>query len=220
MPEISAAIFDLDGTLLDTLQDIADSVNRVLRQQGFFEHELSAFKIFVGDGAEALIRRALPETERSKKAIDTCLAAYLKDYGANWDKKTKPYEGIPEMLDALKRAGMKMAVLSNKPHVFTEKCVKRFLAEWPFIKVMGFGSRFPKKPDPAGALAIADCMKENPNRILYMGDTATDMKTALAANMFPVGAGWGFRPESELLKNGCRYLARHPLDIVDLIGRR
>jgi phosphoglycolate phosphatase len=204
--------------LLDTLQDIADSVNRVLRHRGFPEHDLSAFNFFVGDGTEALVRRALPETERSEKAIETCLAAYLKDYGANWDNKTKPYKGIPAMLDAFNRTGMKMAVLSNKPHVFAEKCVERFLSKWPFVKVLGFSSRFPKKPDPAGALAIADCMKENPKRILYVGDTATDMKTARAANMFPVGAGWGFRPESELLKNGCRYLARHPVDIIEFLN--
>ena len=212
-----AFIFDLDGTLLNTLDDIAGAVNRVLRQQGFPEHDSQRYQTFVGDGAEMLIQRALPPAERHEKTIAFCLEAYLKDYGANWDQNTTPYAGIPDMLDAINRLGLKMAVFSNKPHVFTVKCVERFLSKWEFVMVVGSNGRFPKKPDPAGALAIADWMQEDPKQIVFMGDSATDMQTAVNAAMFPLGAGWGFRPASELMQNGCRFLARDPRDVVEFL---
>lgn len=216
--DISACIFDLDGTLLDTLQDIADAVNRVLRQRGFPGHDRSAIQMFVGEGAEILIRRALPEAKQSPETIAECLDAYLKDYGENWDHHTRPYDGIPQMLDAFTRAGMKMAVLSNKPHAFTEKCVQRFLARWNFVTVLGFSSRYPKKPNPESALAIVSDLQTPVGRILYMGDTAIDMKTARAAGLLPLGVAWGFRPEEELVASGCRHLVRHPRAVLDLLG--
>jgi phosphoglycolate phosphatase len=212
-----AFIFDLDGTLLDTLEDIAGAVNRVLRQQGFPEHEPQDYKTFVGEGAEMLIRRALPPAERHEKTIAFSLEAYLKDYGANWDKHTTPYAGIPDMLDAINRTGLKMAVFSNKPHVFTVKCVERFLSKWKFVRVAGHSSRFPKKPDPAGALVIANSMQEDPEQIVFMGDSATDMQTAVRAAMFPLGVAWGFRPVSELMENGCRFLAMQPKDVIQFL---
>jgi phosphoglycolate phosphatase len=216
-PVPGAFIFDLDGTLLDTLDDIAGAVNRVLRQQGFPEHEPQDYKTFVGDGAEMLIRRALPPAERHEKTIAFCLEAYQKDYGANWDKNTTPYAGIPNMLDAIHRTGLKMGVFSNKPHAFTVNCVERFLSKWKFVMVIGNSGRFPKKPDPAGALAIAHSMQEDPKRIVFMGDSATDMQTAVGADMFPLGAAWGFRPVSELMQNGCRFLARRPMDVIEFL---
>jgi phosphoglycolate phosphatase len=218
MPTIRGVVFDLDGTLLDTLQDLADAVNRVMRLCGFPEHDSAAIASFVGDGAEALIRRALPAAERTEKQVAACLKAFIQDYGENLGHHTRPYAGIPMMLDAIQSAGIKMAVFSNKPHSFTEQCVERFLGNWLFVTVVGHSSRFPKKPDPTGALAIAACLQEDPARILYVGDTATDMQTALAAGMIPLGVGWGFRPAAELVAAGCRFLAQQPADVMAFLA--
>jgi phosphoglycolate phosphatase len=209
-----AIIFDLDGTLLDTLADIGDAVNRVLAARGYPEHPRAAFRYFVGDGAEALIRRALPEGERSEGNIDKCRAAFIDDYTLNWNIKTKPYDGIPEMLSELANLGMKLSVLSNKPHPMVVKCVETFLKEWEFQTVQGHSDQYPRKPDPSSALAIAQNMATAPADTLYLGDTKTDMETAAAAKMFAVGAAWGFRPSTELLESGCRVLAQKPLDVV------
>jgi phosphoglycolate phosphatase len=215
-----AIIFDLDGTLLDTLADIGDAVNRVLAANGYPQHPEASFRYFVGDGARMLIRRALPEGERSETIIDNCLAAFIDDYALNWNIKTKPYDGIPEMLSELAKSGVKLAVLSNKPHPMVVKCVETFLKAWEFQAVLGQSDRYPKKPDPSSALAIARKMATTPADTLYLGDTRTDMQTAQAAKMFAVGAGWGFRPHAELIESGCRCLAPKPLDVVDCLKSR
>ncbi|MCG2777761.1 MAG: HAD hydrolase-like protein, partial [Desulfobacterales bacterium] len=123
-----AVLFDLDGTLLDTLKDIGNAVNRVLAGKGFPTHELNVYRYFVGDGAAMLINRALPEEKRNDDVIRACLTEFLEDYGRNWNVKTKPYEGIPEMLDVLNDRGLKMAILSNKPHEFTKQCATELLS--------------------------------------------------------------------------------------------
>ena len=135
--QVKAVIFDLDGTLLDTLDDIADSVNRVLRAQGFPTHKREAFRFFVGDGSLTLIKRALPENERSNESVERCLSAFKKDYANTWDVKTKPYAGIPELLNHLMQTDVRMAVCSNKPHVFTTLCVDKLLDRWRFDQVVG-----------------------------------------------------------------------------------
>lgn len=212
-----AIICDLDGTLLDTLADIGDATNRVLAANGYPQHPEAAFRYFVGDGAEELIRRVLPVGARSKMIIDKCLAAFIDDYALNWNIKTKPYDGIPEMLNELADLGIKLSVLSNKPHPMVIRCVESYFNEWEFQSVLGQGDRYPKKPDPSSALAIARKMATAPADTLYLGDTQTDMETAKAAQMFAVGAAWGFRPHTELIESGCRFLAQKPLDVVDCV---
>ena len=212
-----AAIFDLDGTLLDTLEDIADSVNRVLRAKGFPIHKLEAYRFFVGDGSRMLIKRALPEKERSDESVECYLTAFKNDYANTWDAKTKPYSGISELLDGLEQKGVRMAVCSNKPHAFTAICVEKLLDRWCFEKVVGQSNRHPKKPAPDSALAIAAEIGILPSEILFVGDSGVDMQTAVSAGMMPVGAGWGFRPAEELLENGCRFLATSPLDVLQLV---
>ncbi|MHC4457541.1 MAG: HAD family hydrolase [Planctomycetota bacterium] len=214
----SAILFDLDGTLLDTLEDLADALNRVLSERGFPGHNLDSYRYFVGEGAAMLIRRALPEDKRHGDIIRDCLDAFLKDYGRNWKVRTKPYKGIPELLDSLTARKIKMAVLTNKPHKFAKMCVEEFLPNWLFEVVFGQRENVPPKPDPAGALEVAERLKIPPSNILYLGDSAVDMKTAVAASMFPVGAGWGFRPAEELRKNGCRVLINRPLEVLDLLA--
>ncbi len=212
-----AVIFDLDGTLLDTLEDIAGATNRVLKEKSFPTHKLDAYRYFVGDGSKMLITRALPEDKRDEDTVLTCFKMLIKDYGQNWKINTKPYEGITEMLDVLKARGLKMSVLSNKPHEFTKRCVTEFLSNWSFDVVLGQRDKFPQKPDPAGAIKIARQIDMLPSDFLFLGDTAIDMKTAIAAGMFPVGALWGFRPLKELQESGARALIKKPIEILNLL---
>ncbi|MCR4411808.1 MAG: HAD-IA family hydrolase, partial [Thermoguttaceae bacterium] len=129
------------------------------------------------------------------------------------------YEGIPELLDALVARRLPMAVLSNKPQEFTRLCVERLLPRWRFATVVGAGAALPRKPDPTGALCIASEFGVSAERILYLGDTNTDMQTAVAAGMYPVGALWGFRTRDELLASGARALVERPADVLRLIER-
>ena len=212
-----AVVFDLDGTLLDTLEDLADATNRALARFGFPAHELAAYNYFVGDGLRNLILRTLPEGHRDDETLAETIQAFQEEYGRNWADKTRPYEGIPELLDALTERGVPMAVLSNKPDEFTRLCVAKLLPRWSFEPVQGVSETNPKKPDPIGALVIAERLGIAPAEFLYVGDTNTDMKTANAAGMFAVGVTWGFRPAAELLAHGAKVLIDRPAELLDLL---
>ena len=213
-----AILFDLDGTLLDTLEDIGNAANRVLAENGFPTHDLDVYRYFIGEGAAWLITRSLPEENRDKETILTCLNAFREDYGQNWNIKTKPYPGVAEMMNALTSRGLKMAILSNKPDDFTKQCAQTLLATWTFDVVLGARDGVPRKPDPLSALEVAAHLKVAPSDFLYLGDSAVDMKTATAAGMFPVGALWGFRSADELQEGGARKLIGHPFEILDCLG--
>ena len=215
-----AVLFDLDGTLLDTLTDLADSTNRALRCLGCPEHPRESFRYFIGDGVETLVRRALPESRRDAATIAECARLMRKEYAERWAATTRPYAGIPELLDALAARGIPSAVLSNKPDEFTRLCVAQLLPGWQFAAVLGAGAAFPRKPDPAGAREIARRLGVVPGEIVYLGDTDTDMQTAVAAGMFPVGAcGASARPTS-LSPTAHRQLAERPLDLLVIIDGR
>jgi phosphoglycolate phosphatase len=213
-----AVLFDLDGTLLDTLADLGNAMNRVLAARGFPTHPLDAYCYFVGEGARVLVTRALPEDRRDAATIESCLAAFAADYDQNWQVETQPYPGVAELLDALTARGLKLAVLSNKPHEFTVRCVSQLLPHWRFDAVLGQRERTPRKPDPAGAFEIAAWLKIPPTNFLYLGDTFVDMETARAAGMFPVGVLWGFRPVEELQASGAQVLIARPGELVGLLG--
>ncbi len=212
-----AVLFDLDGTLLDTVQDLADSVNVVLRRHGFPEHDVQAYKYFVGDGVEELARRALPEEQRREPLLSRCVAAIREEYSHRWANNTRPYEGIPELLDALSASDIRMAILSNKPDDSTRATVSRLLPNWRFHPVVGASASVPMKPDPGGALAIAHSLDLPPDAFIYLGDTATDMKTARAAGMYAVGALWGFRTAGELTQSGAQAIIEKPGRLLDLV---
>lgn len=212
-----AVLFDLDGTLIDTLEDLGNAVNRVLAGQGFPEHDLERYRYFVGDGVTMLMTRALPLDRQDDDTIALCVKAFREDYGRNWNVKTRLYDGVPEMLDKLVLPGLKIAILSNKPHEFTERCVSELLSDWTFHVVFGRRDTVPRKPDPAGAIEVAERMNIPPGDFLYLGDTNVDMKTADAAGMFPVGVLWGFRPAEELLESGAKALIHKPIEILDLL---
>ncbi len=212
-----AILFDLDGTLLDTLEDLGNSVNGVLEKRDLPTHALDEYRYFVGDGTAMLISRALPQGKRNDETIRACLEELREEYGRNWNVNTRPYEGIPEMLDALTEHGLKMAVLSNKQHEFTKLCVADLLPNWTFDVVFGQRDEVRRKPDPAGALEVAEHLNLSPADFLYLGDSAVDMKTATAAGMFPVGVLWGFRSAEELKDGGAQALIERPLEILDLL---
>jgi len=212
----AAAIFDLDGTLIDSLRDIGEAMNRSLAALGFPTHHLDKYNYFVGDGVRQLIERALPADQLSETLITTVLASYRLDYGQHWHNHTAPYPGIPALLQALIDRQIPIGVLSNKPDAVTHKCVEFFFPDVPFIAVAGQKEDVPRKPDPAAAFAIAEGMNLPPERCVFVGDTATDMQTAVAAGMFPAGVTWGFRPRSELIETGARLLADRPEALLGL----
>ncbi len=215
--KFKAALFDLDGTLLDTIDDLADSMNAVLKKFGFPRHEVREYKYFVGDGMDVLVRRALPESCRDEEVVSRCIQAMKEEYPMHWADKTRPYSGIPELLDAFAGAGIKLSILSNKPHAPTTFVVSTMLAKWKFEKVIGVKEGIPRKPDPAAAIGIANNLGILPRDFIYIGDTDTDMKTAVAAEMFPVGALWGFRTGEELINAGARILVKNPADLLRFI---
>jgi len=215
--QFKVILFDLDGTLLDTLDDLGNSVNRVLAERGFPTHDLDRYRYFVGDGTLILITRALPKQERNDDTIQACVDAFKKDYSQNWNVKTRLYDGIAEMLDELIAQNLKLAVLSNKPHKFTKQCVDELLSNWRFDVVLGQRDAVPRKPSPEGALEIAEHLNTKPDNVLYLGDSAVDMQTAVAAGMFPAGVMWGFRSAKELQNSGAKALIEQPLEILSLL---
>lgn len=212
-----AVIFDLDGTLLDTLEDIGRAANRVLAARGFPSHPVESYKNFVGDGAAVLFQRALPDGLGHGELLEHCLSDFREDYGQTWNVASAPYPGIPELLNGLAGRGIRMSVFSNKPHAITDACVRGLLPGWKFEVVLGHKEGAPKKPDPSGALAIADRMGLRPDEFLYLGDTGTDMETARRAGMRPIGALWGFRTREELQAHGAQHLLRRPEEFIDLL---
>ncbi len=217
--EFRAAVFDLDGTLLDTLHDIAESMNRVLERRGLPPHPLDSYRYFVGDGAATLVKRVLPrELRTDRDFMAACLGEFLADYRKNWDRNARLYPGIARMLNRLASAGIQLAVLSNKPHDFARLCVEKFMDRWHFSVVFGERPGIKRKPAPDGALEISRIMNVEPERCIYLGDTSIDMKTAVQAGMFPTGVLWGFREKKELVDSGARLLISRPEELLVFLG--
>ena len=212
-----AILFDLDGTLLDTLEDLATAANRALGTLGLPAHPTDAYRVFVGDGLRTLAERILPGEQRSAAQVDALVAAFEREYSRTWNERTAPYAGVPEMLDRLTAGGSRLSVLSNKPDAFTRLCVEQLLPHWTFAPLYGQRPGVPRKPDPAAALAIAVELGLDPAEVLYLGDTATDMHTARAAGMAAVGVLWGFRSADELHAAGARHLITHPGELAPLL---
>lgn len=212
MPDL--IIFDLDGTLIDSLEDLADSMNTVLARAGLPVHPVDAYRHFVGDGIANLARRALPADHRGEAEVLRFRDELREEYDRRWLDKTRPYPGVPDMLAGLRARGTPVAVLSNKLHHATEHVVRVLFPDYPFASVRGSFPDIPLKPDPAGARWISQHLGIAPDRTLYVGDTDTDMKTGLAAGFSVAGVAWGFRPVRELLENGAQRILNHPSDLL------
>lgn len=214
----SGIIFDVDGTLLDSIQDLADSMNFVLSRHGFPVHDIEKYKQFVGNGMRVLAISALPEEERDEEKVNRYLGELEKQYEKRWNQATKPYPGIEELLRRLEKSGIRMFVLSNKPHHFTEEVIDEFFGLKRFELVYGARTGIPKKPDPYSALEISKLSGIPVSDFLYLGDSGVDMKTADAAGMYAVGAAWGFRKAEELWKNGAKTVIQNPLELIEIMN--
>lgn len=213
-----AVFFDLDGTLLDTIEDLTDSMNAALHELGFPGHSVAECKTLVGEGIEHFVRSALPAAEAENDArVARTINLMRAEYRTRWSWKTRPYDGIPALLEGLTARGVKLAVLSNKADDFTRMMVNHFFPGTEFAAVVGARSGRPRKPDPSPALEVASGLGIAPAEIIFLGDTKTDMETADRAGMVPVGALWGFRSAEELLANGARYLIGRPADLFGFI---
>jgi phosphoglycolate phosphatase len=209
-------IFDLDGTLLDSLQDIVISTNQVLEKLGYPTHDLESYKQFIGDGARKLLLRALPKNIQDDE-IETALELFTQIYSKTIHSNTKPYEGIYEMLDSLKANGFSLNLLSNKPQQFTLKYYDIFFSKYEFDFVYGQSEEFPKKPNPKTALHIANSLQIEPENIYFVGDTSTDMQTANNAGMKSIGVMWGMRDRNELESNGADFIIQTPNELLDIV---
>ncbi|MBN2035693.1 MAG: HAD family hydrolase [Chitinispirillaceae bacterium] len=216
--KVRGIIFDLDGTLIDTLEDIAFSMNAALAALGAPPHPVDNYRRFVGQGLEVLATLVLPADRRDNETVQRCVSSMRAVYGRRWAHATRPYPGIIDMLDEVRRRAISMAVLSNKAHDFTVKMVTRFFGSERFQTILG-GGKFPFKPDPSGALHIAAVMGCAPAEMLYGGDSDIDMKTACAAGMFPLGVTWGFRSRQELIDHGARILIDAPDELIGALDR-
>lgn len=209
-------VFDLDGTLLDTLGDIGAAANSVLQQHGFPTHPLSDYRAFVGEGVQVLLMRALPANRRDEATIRACMHTMKVEYPRHLNKTAQLYAGIQDLLLQLRQRQLRLAVLSNKPDEVTAQCVTDFFGPDLFDPIMGLRQDRPRKPDPAGALEIAASWKVPVSDILYMGDSGTDMQTAVAAGMYPIGVLWGYRDSAELTATGAKALLKTPSDLLKL----
>lgn len=210
-----AVIFDLDGTLLDTLQDLSDSGNAVLTARGFPTHSIDDYRTFIGTGMENLVRAIFPEGHRPEtdEEIAEVLTQYRGFYSENWKNTTLPYPGIPELLDTLTERGIPIGVLSNKAHDFTVKCVDEFLGKWHWDMVLGHREGSTRKPDPSGAHEIAESIGVAPENCYFIGDSDVDMFTAVNAKMHAIGVAWGFRSTDELISAGAETVLDSPTDL-------
>lgn len=217
-------IFDLDGTLLDTLQDLAAATNEALAEFALPPLSADVYKQIVGMGARILMQRAVTRSKATLPSDDPrqpmanpdtgrMVDAFNRSYERRWADQTRPYPGIPEMLDRLTSSGAQLAILSNKPDAFTRKIAERYFPDGLFKTVLGMRPDLPGKPDPATTLALCRMAGVDPSEAALIGDSGSDMTAAVAAGAIPVGVLWGFRSEEELRSHGAKVLARSPAEL-------
>ena len=214
---IKAVIFDLDGTLLDTLEDLANACNYALRSCGYKEHAVKDYVRFVGSGRYVLIQRILPEADRENKdIINKVLAFFDEYYGEHMLDTTKPYDGISGMIDELKKNNIRLAVVSNKPDEFAGEVVKKYFDD-KFEITYGQRPNHAVKPDPRTVYEVIDYLKVSKEECVYVGDSDVDMLTAKNANVKSIGVAWGFRGEDELINGGANHIIQNPNELLELI---
>lgn len=207
-------LFDLDGTLCNTLGDIAHAVNQALARVGRPPHPVETYGQWVGWGLKNLCKAALGEEQGER--FDQMYELAVAEYNTFPMARSYPYPGIPELLDELTRRGVRLGVVSNKPHAFSVKIIETMYARWSFVRVEGYKEDVPRKPDPTGALSIAAAMDLPPGEIALVGDSSVDIETARNAGMIPIGVSWGFRGPDELTGAVC--VIDHPRELLAFIA--
>jgi phosphoglycolate phosphatase len=213
---LKGVIFDLDGTLLDTLRDLADSVNYVLGAHGYPQHSYEDYRQKIGRGFRNLLEVSFPEEHRGDLEISEALEMFLKEYDQNYMNQTVPYDGISDLLALLGKKGIKVGVNSNKRTDYTNNLIHKIFPQIKFTGVFGERAGIPKKPHPQTALEIIAMMGLRPEETIYIGDSGTDIQTGKNAGMVTAGVLWGFRGLAELRENGADYIVRTPQEIIDL----
>ncbi len=213
---IKAVLFDLDGTLANTLEDLGCSTNFALRQFGCYEQPIEKFKYFVGNGMKKLIERALPEEKRDEATTNKVLQVFMNHYREHFADKTVAYDGITDLVSSLKQKDMKIAVVTNKAHEMAIQVTEKLFGD-TFEIVCGKKDDFPAKPDPMLTLQIISEMGFEPKECLFVGDSGVDAQTAVNAGCIGVGVLWGFREREELVRNGATYIVERPAQILDII---
>ncbi len=211
-------IFDLDGTLLNTIADLAEATNQALAHYGFPTHDTEAYRFFVGNGINKLFERALPEDHRTAEDIARIRALFLPYYDAHNADLSRPYSGIPEVLAALQAQGIRLAVASNKYQSATAKLVAHYFPTIRFTEVLGQREGIPVKPDPTIVHDILRQADVQPEEVLYVGDSGVDMQTAHAAGVTAVGVTWGFRPYEELAAHQPAFIIDEAEELLGIVG--
>ena len=217
MQQLKLVIFDLDGTLLNTLSDLAFSANHVLEKSGFPVHPIEVYKYFIGNGLDIFIERILPENQKTAQNLALFRDSFLSHYNAHIADFTEPYKGIPGLLKALSSKGLKLAVASNKHQQATEKLIRTLLPGISFIAVLGQREGIPAKPNPAIVQEILTIADLSPEEAVYIGDSDVDMLTASNSDVCSIGVTWGYRPREELEAAGAHFIARSPDEILEII---
>ncbi len=215
MKSYKGIIFDLDGTLLDTINDIADSMNRALEKSGYPSFINEEYKIKIGNGFRILVERCLP-LGIDEATISKVHKSFVEDYNNNYMNNTLPYDGILEILKLLESKGIKLGINSNKRDDFVQKMVSKYFGDIDFVRVIGALKEIPNKPDPYSANEIAKSMNLDVSEILYIGDSDTDIYTAKNAGIDGAGVLWGFRSYGELKDAGAKYLFANPQELIQL----
>lgn len=215
---IDAVIFDMDGTLVDSLADIGGAMNHVLAAEGHPTHPIAGYRTLVGEGAKQLVARALPPGA-SDEEIDRVLTLYRARYQANLVVATRPYDGVVELLGALARRGVRLGVVTNKPHGAALQIVEQVFGAGVFADVVGHQPDVPLKPDPTALVAMASRFGLPMERVAFVGDTDVDMQTATRAGAQAIGVTWGFRDRDELVAHGATVIVDAPADIERWLTR-
>ena len=210
-------IFDLDGTLLNTIEDLGNAANYALSQNGYPTHSLASYPFFVGNGVRNLIRKALPDDMRTDTIIESLLKDFKEYYNEHNTDCTKPYDGIEELLRNLQDNGVKIAVASNKYQQATEKIIAHYFGDIDFVAVYGQREGVNVKPDPSVVFSILSDAKVPKSEVLYVGDSGVDMETARRACVDSVGVTWGFRSEKELNEYHADMIVNKASDIFDIV---
>lgn len=213
-----AVIFDLDGTLLDTIEDIKETMNQVLREYNYQEYSQEEYKYFVGKGVDNLIKEVMKSGNIEQEAFAKLKKGYYEVYIKQATVNTKIYDGISELLTELKQKGISLNVLSNKPHSQTIEVIKHYFDDNVFDLVYGKKEEFLPKPHPDSASDLVANLNLNPEEILYVGDTETDMFTAKNAKFYSIGVLWGFRKKEELVNAGADKIVENPTEILELFS--